>query len=119
MNKITVSFNNYTYPATLEDNSSAAAFAELLQSKGGSMTVHMSDYGSFEKVGALGTDLPRNDQQITTAAGDIILYQGNQITVYYAQNSWNFTRLGRLDDPASLRDALGSGDVDITFALEK
>ncbi len=119
MNKITVSFNGHTYSATLSDNSSAVAFAELLESKGGSMTIRMSDYGSFEKVGPLGTSLPRNDEQITTSAGDIILYQGNQITVYYAQNSWNFTRLGRLDDPTGLRDALGSGDVDITFALEK
>jgi len=119
MNKINVSFNGYTYPATLADNSSAAAFAELLQDRGGSVTIHMSDYGSFEKVGALGADLPRNDQQITTAAGDIILYQGNQITIYYAQNSWSFTRLGRLDDPAGLLDALGNGDADVTFALEK
>lgn len=116
MNKITVSFNGHTYPATLSDNSSASAFAELLESKGGSMTIHMSDYGSLEKVGSLGTSLPRNDKQTTTSAGDIILYQGNQITVYYAQNSWNFTRLGRLGDPTGLWDALGSGDVDITFA---
>ncbi len=49
--------------------------------------------------------------------GDIILYQGNQITVYYAQNTWNFTRLGRIDDPSGLREALGVGDVEITLQL--
>ena len=113
--KINVSFNGHTYPATLADNSSAKAFAELL--KNGPLTVSAHDYGSFEKVGALGATLPRNDEQITTSPGDIILYQGNQITVYYAENSWSFTRLGKIDDPSGLREALDGGDVDITFAL--
>ena len=113
--KINVSFNGHTYPATLADNTSAEAFAELLKS--GPLTVSAHDYGSFEKVGDLGTALPRNDEQITTSAGDIILYQGNQITVYYAENAWSLTRLGRIDDPNGLRDAFGGGDVTITFAL--
>ncbi len=113
--KINVSFNGHTYPATLADNPSAKAFAELLNS--GPLTVSTHDYGSFEKVGALGTTLPRNDEQITSTTGDIILYQGNQITVYYAENSWSFTRLGKIDNPSGLRAALGGGDVDITFSL--
>lgn len=116
-NKIDISFNGHTYSATLADNSSSKAFADLL--KNGPLTISTHDYGSFEKVGELGATLPRNDEQITTSAGDIILYQGNQITIYYAQNTWNFTRLGKIDDPSGLRDALGDGDVDITFALQK
>ncbi len=56
-------------------------------------------------------------KQITTSPGDIILYQGNKITVYYARNSWSFTRLGRIDDPSGLREALGVWDVDISFQL--
>ncbi|MDE6107420.1 MAG: hypothetical protein K2F83_01940 [Oscillospiraceae bacterium] len=112
-----VAFGEYTYTPTLEDHSSAQAFVELLLENGGSLTVDMSDYGSFEKVGPLGTTLPRNDEQITTSAGDIILYQGNSITVYYAQNSWNFTRLGRIDDPSGLKEALGGGGVTITFSV--
>ncbi len=115
MKQITLSFNGHTYSATLADNSSAEAFAQLLKS--GPLTVAAHDYGNFEKVGELGTSLPRNDQQITTSPGDIILYQGDQITVYYAQNSWSFTRLGRMDDPSGLREALGDGDVEITFQL--
>lgn len=115
MDKIILSFNGQTYTATLADNLSAEAFAELL--KDGPWTVSTHDYGNFEKVGSLGTELPRTDEQITTSPGDIILYQGNQITVYYAQNIWNFTRLGRIDDPSGLREALGSGDVEITFQL--
>ena len=71
--------------ATLADNSSATAFYELL--KKGPLTVKMVDYGNFEKVGPLGTSLPRNDTQITTEAGDIILYQVYQITIYYDTNS--------------------------------
>ena len=115
MDKITLSFNGHTYTATLADNPSAKAFAELLED--GPLTVSASDYGNFEKVGSLGRSLPRTDEQITTAPGDIILYQGNQITVYYAKNTWNFTRLGQIDDPSGLREALGNGDVDITFQL--
>lgn len=115
MDKITLSFNGHTYTATLANNPSAEEFAVLL--KGGPLTVSTRDYGNFEKVGFLGTELTRTDEQITTAPGDIILYQGNQITVYYAQNTWSFTRLGRIDDPTGLREALGSGDVEITFQL--
>ena len=115
MDKIILSFNGHTYTATLADNPSAAAFAELLED--GPLTVSTHDYGNFEKVGTLGRSLPRTDEQITTSEGDIILYQGNQITVYYAQNTWTFTRLGRIDDPSGLREALGGGDVEITFQL--
>ena len=64
----------------------------------------MADYGGFEKVGALGTELTRNDRQITTQPGDVILYQGNQITIYYGTNSWSFTRLATIDDPTDLEE---------------
>ena len=96
--QITSDSGSHKLSATLADNSSAVAFYELL--KKGPLKVDMRDYGSFEKVGPLGTTLPRNDTQITTTAGDIILYQGNQITIYYDTNSWNFTRLGKVDGAA-------------------
>ena len=114
---ITNDSGNHTLTATLADNSSATAFYELL--KKGSLTVDMHDYGSFEKVGSLGTSLPRNDTQITTTAGDIILYQGNQITIYYDTNSWNFTRLGKIDGTtqAELKKILGKGDVTAVFEI--
>ena len=69
-------------------------------------------------MGPLGTDLGRNDTQITTEPGDVILYQGNQITIYYGTNSWRFTRLARIDDPSGLREKLGDGPVSVTFSLE-
>ncbi|OUN14639.1 hypothetical protein B5G42_00815 [Flavonifractor sp. An91] len=102
--------------ATLEDNSSAREFKELLAQ--GPVTIEMEDYGGFEKVGPLGTTLTRNDQQITTEPGDVILYQGNQIAIYYGTNTWSFTRLAKIDDPADLQAKLGEGRVQVTFSLE-
>ena len=101
------------------ENSSADAFLDLLKS--GDVPVEMHDYGSFEKVGPLGTTLPRNDEQITTEPGDVILYQGDQITIYYDVNSWSFTRLGKVQDlsQAELKDILGSGNVTVTFSLSE
>lgn len=81
----------------------------------------MSDYANFEKVGPLGFSLPRNDKSITTTPGDIILYQGNQITIYYDTNSWNFTKLGKIENVTQeeLKEILGNGDVTVTFSLNK
>ncbi|MCR4962450.1 MAG: hypothetical protein K6B40_01060 [Firmicutes bacterium] len=99
------------------DNSSAAALIELL--KAGDVTIEMHDYGSFEKVGPLGAYLPQNDGPITTEPGDVILYQGNQITIYYDVNSWSFTRLGKVQGltQAELKDILGDGNATVTFSL--
>lgn len=79
----------------------------------------MSDYGNMEKVGLIGKDLPVNDEDITTKAGDLILYQGNSLVIYYDKNSWNFTRLGKIDGVTGqeLLDAFGDGDVTVTFSL--
>ena len=115
--QITSDSGSHKLTATLEDNSSATVFYQLLEK--GPITVDMHDYGNFEKVGSLGTSLPRNDTQITTTAGDIILYQGNQITIYYDTNSWNFTRLGKVDGvtQAELKRILGKGDVTAIFEI--
>ena len=102
--------------ATFEDNLSAEEFRDPLAQ--GPVTVEMDDYGGFEKVGSLGTALTRSDEQITTQPGDVILYQGDQITIYYGTNTWNFTRLARIDDPTDLRERLGNGTVSVTFSLE-
>ena len=101
------------------ENSSADAFLDLLKS--GDVPVEMHDYGSFEKVGPLGTTLPRNDEQITTEPGDVILYQGDQITIYYDVNNWSFTRLGKVQDlsQAEMKEILGSGNVTVTFSLSE
>lgn len=115
--QITSDSGSHKLTATLVNNSSATVFYQLLEK--GPITVDMHDYGNFEKVGSLGTSLPRNDSQITTEAGDIILYQGNQITIYYDTNSWNFTRLGKVDGvtQAELKRILGKGDVTAVFSV--
>ena len=116
--KLKIHVNDTTFTATLEENSSAKAFAEFLTQ--GDLTLDMHDYGSFEKVADLPRSFPRNDKQIDTDAGDIILYQGNSITIYYDKNSWNFTRLARIDNvnKKRLQQILGRGNVKATFSVE-
>lgn len=72
------------------------------------------------KVGPIGTNLPRNDEQITTKAGDNILYQGNSLVIDYDTNSRNFTRIGKSNDvtQAELLEAFGDGEVTVTFSLD-
>ena len=101
-----------------EDNESVAALIELASA--GPLTVQMSMYGGFEQVGSLGTGLPRDDVQTTTRAGDIVLYSGNQIVVFYGSNSWAYTRLGHITDLSAeeLSALLGSGDVTLTLSVD-
>lgn len=105
-----------TFSAAFADNSGAQAFKEMLA--GGDVTIRMSDYGGFEKVGDLGQSLPTENSQTTTRSGDIVLYQGNQIVIFYGSNSWSYTRLGRIDDLTGWQEALGGGDVTVTFSLQ-
>lgn len=107
-----------TFTATLENNSSAQALTEQLAN--GDITVEMEDYANMEKVGSLGITLPRNDKPTTTGPGDLILYQGHNFVIYYDTNSWNFTRLGHIDNAtqADLKAALGKGDVRVKLSLE-
>ena len=79
-----------------EDNDAVRALRELVAEQ--PLTIKMSMYGGFEQVGSIGTDLPRNDTQTTTQAGDIVLYAGDQMVVFYGSNSWAYTRLGRVTD---------------------
>ena len=100
-----------------EDNESVEALKELC--KDGGLTIDMSMYGGFEQVGPIGTSLPRNDVQITTSSGDIVLYSGDQIVVFYGSNSWSYTKLGHITDSSgyTMEELLGSGDVSLTISL--
>ncbi len=114
-----ITANSTTFTANFADNGSADAFRDLLRD--GDLTIHMSDYGSFEKVGSIGTPLPRKDAQISTTTGDVMLYQGDQIVIFYGTNSWSYSRLGKIEDTAAeaLLSAFGSGDVTVAFSLAK
>ena len=100
-----------------EDNESVDALRKLAAS--GGLEVNMSMYGGFEQVGSIGHSIPRNDKQTTTSAGDIVLYSGNQVVVFYGSNSWAYTRLGRITDKTSdeLAGMLDSGDVVLRFEV--
>lgn len=112
-----ISVGEHEFRATLEENVSAQEFRKLLEK--GAVTVSMDDYGGFEKVGPLGTTLTRSDEAITTQPGDVILYQGSQIVIYYAPNSWNFTKLAKIEDASDLKEKLGEGSIEATFSLEQ
>ena len=117
-NRILLAVNGRTLTATLAGNSSAEALRELLAK--GPLTIDMRDYGGMEKVGDIGMRLPTNDEHITTEAGDLILYTGSAFVIYYAPNSWSFTRLGRIDGVSAkeLKNILGKGHVQVTLSLE-
>lgn len=118
-NSMNITIGDIMLTATLVDNSSVEALKEALSEA--PITVEMRDYGNMEKVGSLGQNFPRNDESITAEAGDIILYQGNALVIYYDANSWSFTRLGKIDNitQKELKDILGDGDVTITISLSE
>ena len=101
-----------------ENNESVDALRELVAA--GGLEISMSMYGGFEQVGSIGQSIPRNDKQTTTKAGDIVLYSGNQIVVFYGSNSWTYTRLGRITEKTEeeLAELLGNGDVIIMFEMK-
>lgn len=113
--KMTLQIGDSAFTATLESNAAVDALVEMMNDA--PVTIQMRDYSGFEKVGSLGTSLPADDSRTTTRAGDIVLYNGNQIVVFYGSNSWSYTRIGKIDDLSGWEDALGSGDVTVTFSL--
>lgn len=101
-----------------EENESVAALGELCRHE--PLTISLSMYGGFEQVGPIGTSLPRSDVQTATQPGDIVLYAGNQVVIFYGSNAWAYTRLGRITDQsaADLAALLGNGDVTVSFYRE-
>ena len=113
---LTLKISGREVPVTWENNDSVAALSEL-SSDG--LTVNMSMYGGFEQVGSLGSSIPRNDKQTSTSYGDIVLYQGNQIVIFYGSNSWSYTRLGHINlSRSEMTDLLSDGDVTINLKYE-
>lgn len=101
---------------TWEDNDSIKELNKLAES---GLSISMSMYGGFEQVGSIGQSIARNDVQMTTQSGDIVLYSGNQLVVFYGSNSWSYTKLGKINlSQKELEELLGNGDVTITLALE-
>ena len=118
--KMYITIGNQTLPVTLVKNNATEALMAALAAN--PITYEADDYGGFEKVGALGMSLPTNNQQLTTQAGDVILYSGNQIVLFYGSNSWSYTRLGRIEYESleQLKSFLkaGQGRVSVTLSAE-
>lgn len=112
--RMKVQVGDSIFTAALENNAAVHALVEMMEKE--PVVIRMSDYSGFEKVGALGKSLPTDNSRTTTEAGDIVLYQGNQIVMFYGSNAWSYTRLGRVEDLTGWEDALGSGDVTVTFS---
>ena len=115
---VKVKINDNVFDVKLENNSATQEFIKEL--KKGNVTVNASEYGGFEKVGNLGFSLPTSDENIGTAPGDIVLYQGDKISLFYGSHSWSYTKLGKIDnvDSNKLKEVLGTGDVTLEFSLK-
>ena len=117
MDKIYVTIGEQTQRVTLADNAAAKALAEKLQQ--GAVKVTLNSSGGFEIWGALGFSLPTSNQQITAQPGDVILYNGSNICMFYGSNSWSYTRLGHIDglSESELRTFLKAGESNIAVTL--
>lgn len=115
LNTIKIEVNGKELIVELENNQATKELVQKLNS--GNVVVNASEYGGFEKVGALGFSLTTEDKQIKTEAGDIVLYQGNQISLFYNSNSWSYTKLGKVTNfnASQLKEILGNGDVTLTL----
>jgi hypothetical protein len=117
-NEIKLIINEHELIVELEDNE---AVSELLKRlKYGSLIINANDYGNFEKVGELGFSLPTSDKTITTTSGDIMLYQGDKICLYYDRNTYSFTKLGHIKDitEKELKNVLGEDDITYKLSLK-
>jgi Aldo/keto reductases, related to diketogulonate reductase len=116
MDELCLSVGDKRLSVEWEDNESVDALKDLA---GSEMKINMAMYGGFEQVGSIGTSLPRNDSQMTTSPGDIVLYSGNQIVIFYGSNSWAYTRLGKITglNEKELEDTFGNGDVTIGLSV--
>lgn len=114
--KMIVTINGQHFTATLAQNSAADALAQALQQ--GAISLSLRDYAGFEKVGSLGRRFPTGDSRMTARPGDLMLYQGNQLVLFYGSNTWSYTRLGHIDDLTGWAKALGGGDVTVILSLK-
>ena len=104
------------------DFASTTAAEDLMEYlKTSALNVNLHDYGSFEKVGNIGISLSKSDRELHTGPGDIVLYNGNSIVIFYGNNSWDYTPLARISDATveSMKAFLGNGDVSLVLSVEE
>ena len=111
-----IQIGDATLTAVLEDNPSAQALAELLED--GPVTLEAENYGGFEKTAPLPEALPKNDARITAGPGDVMLYQGDTVVLFYGSNTWSYTKLARITETEGLEAALSGGETAFTLSLQ-
>lgn len=117
-NEMKITIGDTVLTAKLETNAAVDALKEML--KQGPLTLVMTDYAQMEKGADLGTTLPEDNQSTDVRSGDIMLYQGRTLVIYYDTNTWSLTRIGRIEgiEEKDLRELLGPEDVTVTFSLD-
>ncbi len=115
---IKLKINDTVFDVRLENNSATEELIKILEKE--DITINATDYGNFEKIGELGFTLPTSDENMNTKSGDIVLYQGNQISLFYNSHSWSYTKIGEIEniDSTQLKETLGGGDVTFILSLE-
>lgn len=112
---INLYINETNIPVTWEDNDTVKEIRK--EALLGDIVISMSMYSDFEQVGPLGKTYTRNDSQTTTLNGDIVLYSGNQIVVFYGSNTWAYTRLGKMNlSEEDVIKLLSNGDVTLRIS---
>lgn len=119
INEIEIEINNKKFILETIDNSATREIIEMLKTS--DIDINMKEYGGFEIVGDLGFDLERNDINMTTSPGDVVLYQGNQIVIFYGSNTWSYTKLGHIKNTneKELKDILTNNNQKVTLKLLK
>lgn len=114
---LTLSVDGTTLEVSWEDNETVRELMDCAAE--GSITVNTSLYGGFEQVGSLPRQFSRNDVQMTTAPGDIVLYSGDQLVLFFGSNSWSYTKLGHIDSLTTeeLTGLLGGSSAEVEISL--
>lgn len=115
--KLKLEIKDFEFDVMLEENDATEELIEMARNE--PITINFEDYGGFEKVGPLGTNLTTDDTHIKTKPGDIVLYLGNRIVMFYGSNTWSYTMLGHVEDLTYWEEALGDGEVVATFTLSE
>ena len=116
-NKLYLTANGVTKTATLVQNDATAELISLLEK--GPVTLSMTENGGFEKVGNLPQSLPTSDVRQTAQSGDIMLYVGNVLCIFYGSNTWAYTKLGTLDNmnATEIKEFLSGNPVEVILSL--
>ena len=116
-NKLYLTANGVTKTATLVQNEATSELISLLEKE--PINLSMTENGGFEKVGNLPQSLPTSDVRLTAQSGDIMLYIGNVLCIFYGSNTWSYTKLGTLDNmnTAEIKEFLSGNPVEVTLSL--